>query len=546
MGATGTRADVGFGKADAVFLNGSVLTVDARNSTAEAVAPTYEEVRHALLVTGRRYLELGITSSHDAGSGAVSIRAMAEKVFTPRVRRPEALGIYSGEEGQRSAFPVLWYNGPMKRTSVLLLLPTRPQTVILATVADRAAALWNSANYRCRQAFVTGGHVPGYEALCREFVSHSAYRALPSDVAQETLKKVAAAWRSFFALRRAFGQRKLERKPHPPRYWKDRKTGQRLSRGIFIKSPRSFSVSRKALALALPSDLRRGPGDRLVIQTRGLLRYNGELRTCELQPDSMTRRWYAYITVETLEPVRASRPERWAGIDLNARILAAVAVQGCAAVQLYRGREIWREFSYWTRRIAREQARLAQQGLRTSRAVRRLYRRRRLRLLHALQALARQVVVGLRRDGVTNMALEDLTGIREHMDFGPGNLLVHNFWAFARWRRTLEAALGRVGIRVVTVQARGTSSHCAVCGQPVARPVRHKVVCHHCGTVSHADANAARNILNKAAGFQAPSKGDGAEAKAPAPLALRWDRHRWVPTGAKSAAAHASRDSKAA
>ncbi|MHB0885726.1 MAG: RNA-guided endonuclease InsQ/TnpB family protein [Bacillota bacterium] len=434
----------------------------------------------------------------------------------------------------------------MKRTSVLLLLPSKAQARTLATVADRAAALWNCANYRCRQGFAAGGHVPAYEALCHEFVSHSAYRALPSDVAQETLKKLAAAWRSFFALRRAFGQGKLERKPRPPRYWKDRKTGQRLSRGVFVKSPRSFSVSRKALALALPSDLRKGPGDRLVIQTRGQLRYAGELKTCELQRDSVTRRWYAHITVETPEPVRATRPEKWAGIDLNARILAAAAVEDNQLVRLYRGREIWREFLYWTRRIAREQARLAQQGVRTSRPVRRLYRRRRLRLLHALQALARQVAVGLRRSGVTDVALEDLTGIREHMDFGPGNLLVHNFWAFARWRRTLEAALGRVGIRVVAVEARGTSSRCAVCGQPVARPVRHKVVCRHCGTVFHADANAARNILYRAAGFQAPSKGDGAEAKAPAPLALRWDRHRWVPTGAKSAAANASRDSRAA
>ncbi len=180
-------------------------------------------------------------------------------------------------------------------------------------MADRAAALWNSVNYRCRQAFFTGGRVPSYEALCREFVSHPAYRALPSEVGQETLKKVAAAWQSFFALRRAFGQGRLEHKPYPPRYWKDRKTGQRLSRGIFVKSPRSYSVSRKALALTLPSDVRKRPGDRLVIQTRGLLRYEGELRTCELQYDRVTTRWYAHITVEMPEPVRAPRPEKWAG-----------------------------------------------------------------------------------------------------------------------------------------------------------------------------------------------------------------------------------------
>jgi putative transposase len=44
---------------------------------------------------------------------------------------------------------------------------------------------------------------------------------------------------------------------------------------------------------------------------------------------------------------------------------------------------------------------------------------------------------------VTHVALEDLTGIRQDTDFGPQHILVHNFWAFAVWRRFLEAALAR-------------------------------------------------------------------------------------------------------
>lgn len=425
----------------------------------------------------------------------------------------------------------------MRRTNVLRLLPNREQNAVLQELADRTAALWNAANYRCRQALAQGGPVPGYETLCAEFVSHPAYRALPSDMAQETLKKVAAAWRSFFALRRLHAQGKLEHKPRPPRYWKDRRSGQRVPRGVFVKASRSYSVSRKALALALPSDLRQRTGDRLMLQTRGILRFPSELKTCELRFDGARRRWHVRVTVEMAEPVRTARPVKWAGIDTGTRILAAVAIEGNPLVRLYRAREVWRELLYWTRRIAREQSRLARHGLRSSRRLRQLHQKRRRRLLHALQGLARQVARNCRRAGGTHVGLEDLTGIRAYMDFGSANLLAHNFWAFRLWHRTLATALERVGIKVEAVEPRGTSSRCSTCGGLVTRPLRHKVACRRCGTIHHADANAAWNILRRAANLEAPSKGDGAEAKALAPIALRWNRHRWVDADVKSAAA---------
>ncbi|WP_438316177.1 zinc ribbon domain-containing protein [Candidatus Caldatribacterium sp. SIUC1] len=124
---------------------------------------------------------------------------------------------------------------------------------------------------------------------------------------------------------------------------------------------------------------------------------------------------------------------------------------------------------------------------------------------------------------MTTLFLEDLTGIREDMDFGPGNLLVHNFWAFRMLRNLIEAACARAGIEVVPVEPHGTSSRCAVCRSPVERFVRHKVACSERGCVWYADANATINIL-----FLGSSKEHGAEATPLKPLTLRWNRHRWV------------------
>lgn len=286
---------------------------------------------------------------------------------------------------------------------------------------------------------------------------------------------------------------------------------------------KNLSTRIQAKACTLPKDLREKHGGRLILRTKGILRFHGKAKTLELWYDRVKRRWYAHQVVEVPEPDRESRPERYAALDLGARVLAAVAIQDMDRQLLFSGRKVWKDFQYWTKRIAEEQAKLARAGRKTSRQLRRLYQVRTRRLKHAFTALAKEIARILRRQRITVLFIEDLTGIREDMDFGPKNLLVHNFWAFRMLRNLVEAACTRAGIKIIPIEPRSTSSKCAVCGSPVSRPVRHKAVCENCGCVWHADANAALNIL-----LLGPSKGHGAEATPLKPLAYRWNRHRWV------------------
>jgi len=160
-----------------------------------------------------------------------------------------------------------------------------------------------------------------------------------------------------------------------------------------------------------------------------------------------------------------------------------------------------------------------------------LYQKRARRMEHTAQALAAEIVRVLKRNRVGLLYMEDLTGIREDMDFGPGNLLVHNFWVFRKLRRAVEAACARRGIATEAKPPRGTSSYCAVCCRPIERITRHKAHCPHCSRTWHADANAAAYMVR----LWSPSNGHGVEAQTPAPDTLRWNRHRWV-SRAKSAA----------
>jgi putative transposase len=137
--------------------------------------------------------------------------------------------------------------------------------------------------------------------------------------------------------------------------------------------------------------------------------------------------------------------------------------------------------------------------------------------------LAAELVRTLKRHRVTVLHVENLTGIRDDMDFGPKNILVHNFWAFRMLLNLIEQACSRAGIRVVPDGTRDSLT-CAVCGSTLRRPVRHKVFCRHCSRTWHADANAAAYMLK----VSGPSKGRGVEAAPRKPLPYRWNHHRWV------------------
>ena len=133
----------------------------------------------------------------------------------------------------------------VRRCNVVRVLPNRDQQKTLSVVGDRCAALWNAVQYRCRQAFFGREALPSYERLCEEFLEHPAYRALPSDIGQEMIKKARSAWNSFFALRRKHAQGLIQNAPGIPRYWKDRKTGKRLAKCIPVKSPRSYAIDAR-------------------------------------------------------------------------------------------------------------------------------------------------------------------------------------------------------------------------------------------------------------------------------------------------------------
>ncbi len=393
----------------------------------------------------------------------------------------------------------------------------------LRILADRVSRLWNMAQFLARQRYLAGKPVPSYAELCATFQGHEVYKALPSDVAQETLKKVRESWEAYFETLRAYREGRVQNPPGLPGYWKDRRTGHRLLRCIPIKHPRSYRVADGVLEITLPPDLRSPEERRLRLHVRGLRRWQGKEGRLELVWDSARHTWYASQSVDVERGPHRERPRKFAAIDRGARVPVALAVEGSQEAWVFRSRELWKDYQSLSCRIYRLQALLATREQHTSRKLRRLFSRRRERVLAAYRALARTVVRILRKAGVTDLLVGDLTGIREDMDFGRLNELVHNFWSFRELASALLDACERAGIRLHPVPEHGTSSHCAVCGKLVVRPLRSRVQCP-AGHEIHADVNGALNLL-----YREPEARARAEGR-PRWRTWRWNGHRWVPT----------------
>ena len=267
-------------------------------------------------------------------------------------------------------------------------MPDKEPSRALRILGDRASALWNSANFICRRAFIAGKPVPSYSRLCALMKGSPDYEAMPTHIGQEVLKKLSKAWISYFKLLKQYKAGKLKDKPGMPRYRKNRKLNTRPWDFIPVKSTMAYEViegRQGALHLAGPKDVSR---KRVEIPFRGIIRHRGNFKTCELVYQNANQAWYAHLVVEVPDREPVAKPVKYAAGDIGARRTITVSIQGHPTSIVYSSRAAWKDYKYWTRFIAKEKSRLATQGLKTSRRLQRLYQKRRLRLRHAMEALA--------------------------------------------------------------------------------------------------------------------------------------------------------------
>jgi len=174
---------------------------------------------------------------------------------------------------------------------------------------------------------------------------------------------------------------------------------------------------------------------------------------------------------------------------------------------------------HWTRRIAKEQSRLARiNKAKTSRKLRKLYRVRQRRFRHAVNAIIKTIVeVSL---GISKIVVGNLKGIRNNNHNSKANAIINNFWSLNYIIRKLKAE--EWGIKVIGVSEHGTSSTCPRCHSKNTTTRGRLFKCLKCGLEAHRDVVGVLNmgILHN---------GGMSIGVVAHPLLLRWNGMRWEP-----------------
>jgi putative transposase len=147
---------------------------------------------------------------------------------------------------------------------------------------------------------------------------------------------------------------------------------------------------------------------------------------------------------------------------------------------------------------------------------------------HLLHILSKHLVERCYKAGVNEIAIGDLTGIRDSIDYGVTlNQRLHA-WPFAKLTHYITYKAERFGILVQMLDESYTSQTCHACGLVLKsnRKSRGDYQCA-CGWHVHADVNGAANILKRA--FQvSPFIGRSGVVTTPAVMSLQFNLKRHI------------------
>jgi putative transposase len=282
----------------------------------------------------------------------------------------------------------------------------------------------------------------------------------------------------------------------------DDKHGQlRLSKGSNLKQGRSDFILAEY-------ETRPDVEVENIQQVRGV--WNGDM-------------WELHIVCNKEIPVEDAPGEKKAAIDLGISNYLAIDYEDGAS-ELYPGNTLKEDKHYFTQEEYQTEGENGP-SKRAQKARQKLSRRKD----HFLHTLSKHIVQRCVEEGVSEIAVGDLSDIREDetgdsRNWGAsGNKKLHG-WGFSRFTTLLEYKAEEHGILVNRTTERDTSKTCSCCGRKCNsnRVKRGLYVCDLCRTTMNADVNGAVNIRRKIT--QSPPTGDMSNGCLAQPGVFLFDR----------------------
>ena len=375
---------------------------------------------------------------------------------------------------------------------------------IIGHMCYAAYKLWNVCNYeRFHYKELGLKEYPDWYYQKKAHKEDLWYRQLPSQTAQEVCKLLDRSWRSFYALKRTGG---IEN-PNPPRFKQE---------SIAITYMQNAIVHEQGtgkVRLSLPKQLRvymeseYQIGDKFLYLENKVFRNTGQIKQIRIYPPEKGR-CEVIVIYRIEEPEKLPDNGHYLGIDLGLHNLLTCydPEKGSAFIV---GRKYLSICYYYNKEIAKAQKQWygiqAKKGVRypkTSKHIRRLYRKKNDAVKDYLHKITRYIVTYCRKQGIHCVVIGDIKHIREKNDLGHKvNQKLHGL-PYGRIYDMLEYKLAMEGI-VLIRQNEAYTSQCSPHAYKVEKAYaekgnrRKRGLYKDHGIIYNSDALGAYNILRK-------------------------------------------------
>lgn len=364
---------------------------------------------------------------------------------------------------------------------------------ILRLLTRFSKNLYNHTLYTVRQHFFHDNEYLQYEAAYHQMKETETYQNLPSQVAQQTMKLLDRAMRSFFALlklKHQGGEPFTVRLPH---YLP--KSGYFIC--IFPKD--SFKVEKGQIRISLGKNIRE-LGTRFLYFRFPPYIQNKLLKEVRIIPRYQGR----YFEIEYVYKVEPESPSldsvKKMAIDLGLDNFATcVSPTGPAFILEGKGLKSYNR--WWNKQKGRLQSVYDKQGIRGGAKLGKLLQKRQHIMQNFMAQVVNHVIKECRRQHIGHILIGELKGIKQGGTLGRKTNQHFQFIPYMWFKQKLRAKCKYLGIRYEEVDEAYTSQTCSVCGvrDKKYRKYRGLYVCDDCGTVRNADVTGAINILKKVA-----------------------------------------------
>ena len=197
---------------------------------------------------------------------------------------------------------------------------------------------------------------------------------------------------------------------------------------------------------------------------------------------------YAYVSVNVKEEPQIT-PTAWIGVDRNTTGHIAVAGNPTTGKVWKYGKEALHIHTKY-KSIRKTLQKKGKYGL-----VKRI-KDRESRIVRDLNHKIAKEIVQVAKDNNAGIKMEELAGIRKTRKQARSFRYSLHSWSFFQLQSFIEYKAKLCGIPLTYVEPQYTSQECSRCGNMGIRDSK-KFVCHDCGHVDHADANASFNIAQR-------------------------------------------------